>query len=137
MNKTDRGNFTYTGIDKCPNCGNEHFEIEDHEYNEKELEVQFECPECDTKFSDWYDIKFTHREITDDPQNIMKHKEAREQILDFQELETEHSIQKLLHENHTESNCQCDGEETATMRSEGAGDMEICLDCFGAKGCVY
>ena len=53
--------------------------------------------------------------------------------------------QRLLHEHHTESNCRCDSDnsmirktgETATMISEGAGDIEICLDCFGAKGYVY
>ena len=42
-----------------------------------------------------------------------------------------------LHEKHTESNCDCDGIETELMTSDGAGDMEICLKCFGAKGCVY
>jgi hypothetical protein len=46
--------------------------------------------------------------------------------------------QRWLHEKHTESNCVCNQEEgTATMRSEGAGDIEVCLVCFGADGCVY
>lgn len=69
--------------------------------------------------------------------------ESRTKILDL--VDAEKKIQDILHESHTESNCQCDsyeGEiertgETATMRSQGAGDMQICLDCFGATGCVY
>jgi hypothetical protein len=64
--------------------------------------------------------------------------EARAEILKLSSLNIEETIQNLLHENHTESNCQCSSKNgTATMRSEGAGDMQICLDCFGAKGCVY
>jgi len=42
-----------------------------------------------------------------------------------------------LHDKHTQNNCDCKGTETATMETDGEGDMEICLKCFGAKGCVY
>ena len=49
--------------------------------------------------------------------------------------------QKWLADKHSDmsSNCQCDNPsgDTETLRQEGAGDMEICLDCFGAIGCVY
>ena len=40
---------------------------------------------------------------------------------------------------HTETNCQCGNPsyETYVLRSEGAGDIEMCLDCFGALECVY
>lgn len=64
--------------------------------------------------------------------------EAREEILKLQSLNIDETIQNLLHENHTESNCNCNQPKgTATMRSEGAGDMQICLSCFGAEGCIY
>ena len=39
---------------------------------------------------------------------------------------------------HEGCNCFCDGEaDTFTISPEGAGDMEICLECFGARGRVY
>lgn len=61
-----------------------------------------------------------------------------EEIILLQSNGAEEEIQKILHENHTESNCDCvDYIDTATMKSEGAGDIEICLQCFGAVGCVY
>lgn len=64
--------------------------------------------------------------------------EAGEEILKLQKLNIEETIQNLLHENHTESNCNCNQPKgTAIMRSEGAEDMEICLKCFGAEGCIY
>ncbi len=47
----------------------------------------------------------------------------------------EQKIQKILHENYTKSNCDCvDTNDTATMKSVGAVDIEICLQCFGAIG---
>jgi len=42
-----------------------------------------------------------------------------------------------LHEKHTDNNCNCHGRDTALMKTDGEKDMEICLKCFGAKGCVY
>lgn len=61
-----------------------------------------------------------------------------EEILILQSNGVEQEIQKILHENHTESNCDCvDTNDTSTMKSEGAGDIEICLQCFGAIGRVY
>ena len=42
-----------------------------------------------------------------------------------------------LHEKHTENNCNCHGRDTALMKTDGEKDMEICLKCFGAKGCIY
>ena len=46
--------------------------------------------------------------------------------------------QTWLHQKHTENNCHCDQPKgTATMRSDGAGDIQVCLSCFGADGCVY
>jgi len=61
-----------------------------------------------------------------------------EEVLLLQSCNNNQRIQKILHKNHTESNCDCvDTNDTATMISEGAGDMEICLQCFGALGCVY
>jgi len=61
---------------------------------------------------------------------------ARNRILELQDAVQD--IQDLLHNNHTENNCKCDQPYgTETMYSSGAGDMEICLNCFGALGCVY
>jgi len=61
-----------------------------------------------------------------------------EEILILQSNGVEQEIQKILHENHTESNCDCvDTNDTSIMKSEGAGDIEICLQCFGAIGRVY
>tara|TARA_R110002020_G_scaffold412244_1_gene621865 strand:+ start:169 stop:336 length:168 start_codon:yes stop_codon:yes gene_type:complete len=46
--------------------------------------------------------------------------------------------QDWLYEKHTESNCRCGQPKgTATLRMEGCGDIEVCLECFGADGCVY
>ena len=59
-------------------------------------------------------------------------------ILILRSKGAEQKIQQILHENHTESNCDCvDTNDTATMKSEGAADIEICLQCFGAIGRVY
>ena len=67
-----------------------------------------------------------------------KEDRLHEEILILQSNGAEQKIQKILHDNHTESNCDCvDCIDTATMKSEGAGDIEICLQCFGAIGCVY
>ncbi len=39
---------------------------------------------------------------------------------------------------HEGCNCFCDGEaDTFTISPEGSCDMEICLECFGARGNVY
>lgn len=63
---------------------------------------------------------------------------ARQRIQELHSINVYEEIQSLLHENHTENNCQCnDHTSTETMRSQGAGDIEVCLKCFGAKGCVY
>ncbi len=46
--------------------------------------------------------------------------------------------QDWLDEKHTQNNCHCDTSKgTATLRSEGAGDIQVCLKCFGAVGFVY
>jgi len=76
-----------------------------------------ECPDCEG----------TGKEL---------HTKARNKILELQHAVN--TVQDLLHEHHTESNCQCNQKYgTETMYSDGAGDMEICLNCFGADGCVY
>ncbi len=63
---------------------------------------------------------------------------ARSRIEELHSIQVYEEIQSLLHENHTENNCKCtDHTSTETMRSQGAGDIEVCLKCFGAKGCVY
>jgi len=48
-------------------------------------------------------------------------------------------LQEIAWNKHTENNCTCgnDSYERFTLRSEGAGDIVMCLDCFGALGCVY
>ena len=67
---------------------------------------------------------------------MMNFSKVRNKILNLEEYAQE--LQDILHENHTESNCNCDQQYgTAIMISEGAGDMEICLKCFGADGCIY
>jgi len=69
----------------------------------------------------------------------MGNAKARNKILFLQGCGAE--VQDLLHQHHTENNCHCGNKDkdygTETMYSEGAGDMEICLYCFGARGCVY
>lgn len=84
-------------------------------------------------YDDEYSITCLEHEDIDEKQF-----NASMEIIKLQSLNIDTSIQSLLHNNHTESNCQCQSENgTETMRSEGAGDIEVCLDCFGAKGCVY
>ena len=61
-----------------------------------------------------------------------------EEVLLLQLCDGERRIQDILHKNHTENNCDCvDTNDTAIMKSEGATDMEICLQCFGALGNIY
>jgi len=61
-----------------------------------------------------------------------------EEVLLLQLCNDIQRIQEILHKNHTENNCDCvDTIDTVMMKSEGAADMEICLQCFGAVGYVY
>lgn len=67
------------------------------------------------------------------------------EIKQFNELLKNHSyqqeeeLQHISHDLHTETNCRCNNpsNDTFTLTSEGAGDIEMCLDCYGALGCVY
>jgi len=67
------------------------------------------------------------------------------EIKQFYELLNNHSykqeeeLQDIAHSIHTETNCRCNNpsRDTFTLVSEGAGDIEMCLDCYGALGCVY
>ena len=57
---------------------------------------------------------------------------VRKVLSDYNEL---HDKISSLHDG---GNCFCDGEaDTFTISHEGAGDMDICLECFGARGLVY
>jgi len=61
-----------------------------------------------------------------------------EEILLLQLCNSEQRIQEILHKNHTQLNCDCvDTNDTAIMKSEGAADIEICLQCFGAVENIY
>jgi len=61
-----------------------------------------------------------------------------EEVLLLQLCNDIQRIQQILHKNHTENNCECvDTIDTAIMKSEGAADIEICLQCFGSVECIY
>jgi len=49
--------------------------------------------------------------------------------------------QEWLSKKHHDicGNCHCGNEsgETETLRQTGVGDIEICMDCYGALGYVY
>jgi hypothetical protein len=51
-----------------------------------------------------------------------------------------YALQVRVGELHTTGNCSCEQDKelgTMFIQPEGAGEMEICLQCFGAIGCVY
>jgi len=64
-------------------------------------------------------------------------KNIRELLIDGDKQES--FLQEIAHFKHTENNCKCGNHsgEKYILRSDGAGDIVMCLDCFGALGCVY
>lgn len=70
--------------------------------------------------------------------------EKKHEIKEFNRLLKKHSylqeeeLNDLAYNLHTQSNCHCEfDDDTFTLTSDGAGDIEMCLNCFGAKGYVY
>ena len=120
----------------CPNCESNDMDNIDHTYDDSEdagiITIEKECNDCGCQLEVTYMLKDPLVVITSQHDNFIL---ARE-LIQHGKLSCK-EVQNLLSENHTESNCRCDGLETETMRQEGAGDMEICLICFGAKGCIY
>jgi len=51
-----------------------------------------------------------------------------------------YALHNRVLELHCDSNCQCEQDKnlgTLNVQPEGAGEIEVCLQCFGAIGCVY
>lgn len=60
--------------------------------------------------------------------------EIRKITMDF------YALQNRVEELHCDGNCLCEQDKelgTMIIQPEGAGDIEVCLQCFGARGSVY
>ena len=98
------------------------------------------CKICEEEYIDEYEMY--DKNICSE--GCYNQKERKQEIKEFEDLMDNHSysqednLQSIAHGLHTESNCNCDVDaDTFTLESEGAGDIEMCLYCYDARGCVY
>jgi hypothetical protein len=51
-----------------------------------------------------------------------------------------YDLERRVLELSQDCNCRCEQDKglgTVTVQPEGAGEMTICLQCFGAEGCIF